>query len=71
VFVPIIRGTVFNRPELVRWHSASEHDLTVLHRRGHHVFWPAIHNVQADRSDVTRPHRRKTKEILLISWSPA
>ena len=48
----IIGGTAFIGREIVRRLASRGHDVTVLHRRGHHDLGPDIHNAQADRSDL-------------------
>lgn len=52
--VLIIGGTLFTGREIVARLARRGHEVTVLHRRGHHDLGPEIRNLQADRADLDR-----------------
>ena len=57
VRILVIGGTLFIGRETVQRLAKRGHDVTVLHRRDHHDLGPEIHNVRADRSDLTTMDR--------------
>ena len=51
--VLVIGGTLFIGRAIVHQLVTRGYEVTVLHRRDHHDLGPEIHNVQADRGDLT------------------
>jgi 2'-hydroxyisoflavone reductase len=48
----VIGGTLFIGREIVQKLAKRGHEVTVLHRRGHHDLGPEVKNAQADRGDL-------------------